>query len=145
MSEVLRLHPIVPENSRRAVRDTTLPRGGGPDGTSPIYVRKGSEVGYNVHIMHRRTDIWGPDASEFKPERWSHLKTGWEYLPFNGGPRICLGQQFALTEAGYVIARIVQRFDRVENMDPSPVTKHRFTATTSPVNAFVKLHEAGSS
>ncbi|KAK5061104.1 hypothetical protein LTR84_007646 [Exophiala bonariae] len=145
MSEVLRLHPIVPENGRRAVRDTTLPRGGGPDGTLPIYVRKGSEVGYNVHIMHRRTDIWGPNANEFKPERWSHLKTGWEYLPFNGGPRICLGQQFALTEAGYVIARIVQRFDRVENMDPSPVTKHRFTATTSPVNTLVKLHEAVSS
>ncbi|KAK5215519.1 hypothetical protein LTR96_011283 [Exophiala xenobiotica] len=145
MSEVLRLHPVVPENSRRAVRDTTLPRGGGLDGASPIYVRKGSEVAYNVHVMHRRTDIWESDANEFKPERWNHLKTGWEYLPFNGGPQICLGQQFALTEAGYVIARIVQRFDRLENMDPSPITKHRYTATTSPVNAFVRFHEAVSS
>ncbi|KAJ9635627.1 hypothetical protein H2204_005801 [Knufia peltigerae] len=144
MSEVLRLHPIVPENSRRAVRDTTLPRGGGVDGTSPVYIRKGSEVAYNVHIMHRRTDIWGPDAHEFKPERWNHRKTGWEYLPFNGGPRICLGQQFALTEAGYVIARIVQRFDQIESMDTEAITRHRYTVTTSPVNTLVRLHNAVS-
>lgn len=144
MSEALRLHPIVPENGRRAVRNTTLPRGGGPDGASPIYVRAGTEVAYNVHIMHRRTDIWGPDAAVFKPERWLHHKAGWEYLPFNGGPRICLGQQFALTEAGYTITRIVQKFDRLENMDPSTIEKGRFTSTTSPVNVLVRLHEAPS-
>lgn len=145
MSEVLRLHPIVPENGRHAVRNTSLPRGGGPDGSSPIYVRAGSELVYNVHVMHRRTDIWGHDANEFKPERWIHRRAGWEYLPFNGGPRVCLGQQFALTEAGYVIVRILQRYDRLENMDPSPITKHRYTSTTSPVNVLVRLHEAASS
>lgn len=59
LSEVLRLHPIIPENSRRAVRNTTLPRGGGPDGLAPIYVPAGEEVTYNVHIMHHRKDIWG--------------------------------------------------------------------------------------
>lgn len=38
----------------------------------------------------------------------------WSYLPFNGGPRVCIGQQFALTEAGYVTARLLQRFEVME-------------------------------
>jgi cytochrome P450 len=140
LSEVLRLHPVVPENGRRAVRNTTLPRGGGPDGTSPIYIRAGEEVAYNVHVMHHRKDIWGDDADEFRPERWAGRKPGWEFLPFNGGPRICLGQQFALTEAGYVVVRMLQRFDRVENMDMSTVVKHKYTSTTAPVQVLVRLH-----
>jgi cytochrome P450 len=142
LSEVLRLHPVVPENSRRAVRNTTLPRGGGADGTSPIYIRAGEEVMYNVHIMHRRSDLWGADANEFRPERWTGRRPGWEFIPFNGGPRICLGQQFALTEAGYVVVRMLQRFDRVENMDKSTVVKHKYTSTTAPVQALVRLHSA---
>jgi cytochrome P450 len=142
MNEVLRLHPLVPENSRRAVRNTTLPRGGGLDGASPIYVRAGEEVAYNVHVMHRRKDLWGADANEFRPERWQGLRPGWEYIPFNGGPRVCLGQQFALTEAGYVIVRLLQRFDKLENLDLSPITRHRYTNTTSPVQCLVRLHKA---
>lgn len=35
-------------------------------------------------------------------------------MPFNGGPRICIGQQFALTEIAYVLVRILQTFERVE-------------------------------
>lgn len=127
INEVLRLHPLVPENLRRAVRNTTLPQGGGPDGKSPTYVRAGQEVAYNVHMMHRRRDLWGLDANDFRPERWETHKPGWEYLPFNGGPRICLGQQVALTEAGYVIVRLLQRFDKLANLDKSTITRHRYT------------------
>jgi len=43
--------------------------------------------------MHRRRDIWGQDAAKFRPERWDGRRPGWEYLPFNGGPRICIGQR----------------------------------------------------
>lgn len=147
LKEVLRLHPLVPENSRRAVHNTTLPRGGGPDGLSPIYIRAGTEVAYNVHIMHRRTDLWGADAHKFRPERWEGekgVRPGWEYLPFNGGPRVCLGQQFALTEAGYVVVRLVQRFDGIENLDQETVVRHKYTNTTSPVKCLVRLHEANN-
>ncbi|KAJ9659380.1 hypothetical protein H2201_007405 [Coniosporium apollinis] len=141
MSEVLRLFPSVPINSRRATKDTTIPRGGGPDGMSPVYVPKGTEVNYSVHIMHRRTDIWGEDALEFKPERWTKRKSGWEFLPFNGGPRICLGQQFALTEAGYVIVRMLQRFDRIENLDTKTEPFHQYSVTTAPLTVPLRLHE----
>lgn len=98
MTETLRLFPIVPLNSREAIEDTTIPVGGGPDGKSPVFVPKGMEVQYAVHIMHQRTDLYGEDAEEFNPDRWINRKSGWEYLPFNGGPRICLGQQYVSTQ-----------------------------------------------
>lgn len=109
-------------NSRKAVKDTFLPLGGGPDGTSPVFVPKGTRMVYSTYAMHRRTDLYGPDADEFRPERWEtgKLLPRWEYLPFNGGPRVCLGQQYALTEASYVIVRIAQEFSGLESRDPGP-------------------------
>jgi cytochrome P450 len=95
LNETLRLFPVVPMNIRFATKDTTLPVGGGADGKAPVFVRKGQQVDYSVHVMHRRKDLWGDDADEFKPERWTGRKVGWEYLPFNGGPRICIGREFS--------------------------------------------------
>ncbi|KAL8645771.1 MAG: hypothetical protein Q9226_007150 [Calogaya cf. arnoldii] len=124
LNESLRLRPAVPANSRQAVTDTTLPFGGGKDGKSPVFVPKGVLVAYSIYAMHRRKDLYGEDAEEFKPDRWldkggkKGLRVGWEYLPFNGGPRICIGQQFALTEASYITVRLLQEFDRIESRDP---------------------------
>lgn len=126
LNESLRLHPVVPANSREALEDTTLPVGGGPDGRAPIFIPKGKVVAWSLYAMHRRTDYYGPDAEEFKPERWldadgkKGLRPGWEYLPFNGGARICLGQQFALTEASYTTVRLCQAFSDIEGRDPEP-------------------------
>jgi hypothetical protein len=44
LNESLRLHPVVPVNSREAIEDTTLPLGGGPDGRAPLFIGKGSVV-----------------------------------------------------------------------------------------------------
>ena len=96
LNESLRLWPVVPANTRLAIRDTVLPLGGGPDEKSPILVPKGTPVSYSVWSMHRRKDFFGEDALEFKPERWEKLRPGWEYLPFNGGPRICIGKFICL-------------------------------------------------
>lgn len=142
ISEVLRLYPSVPLNNRTANKDTTLPYGGGPNGLSPVYIRKGLKVGYAVHVMHRRHDLWGEDAEEFRPERWTDARPGWKFLPFNGGPRICLGQQYALTEAGYVIVRMLQRFDRMENLDETEEVKFQYTVTSAPLCVNVRMHEA---
>merc|ERR1712032_1100874 len=67
----------------------------------------------------------------FRPERWAEkVSRGWEYLPFNGGPRICLGQQYALTETSYVIARIAQLFTKIENADDAPEPPAKLHALT---------------
>jgi len=114
LSETLRLYPAVPYNVRLALHDTTLPRGGGPDGLSPLGILKDTPIGYSTIVLHRREDLT-PDAGEFRPERWEKWQPKpWHYIPFNGGPRICIGQQFALTEMGYTICRVLQKFERLE-------------------------------
>ncbi|KAH8682846.1 cytochrome P450 alkane hydroxylase [Tricladium varicosporioides] len=122
IQEVLRLYPPLPANMRTATADTILPTGGGTDHMSPIFVSKGQLIIYNVYAMHRRHDIFGTDAEVFRPERWEDksLRPGWGYLPFNGGPRICLGQQFALTEIAYTTVRLLQEFSSVESYDSEP-------------------------
>ncbi|KJZ76507.1 hypothetical protein HIM_04236 [Hirsutella minnesotensis 3608] len=131
INECLRLYPVVPFNTRTAQVDTFLPVGGGCDGQSPVYVKKGQDVLYSVHAMHRRKSLWGPDADTFKPERWRDRRPGWDYLPFNGGPRICIGQQFALTEVGYVIVRLMQRIEAIDGSQVGPI-KHGLSLTNCP-------------
>lgn len=121
MAETLRLYPSVPFNVRLALRDTTLPMGGGRDGKGPLHVLKDTPVGYSTLVMQRRGDLYpggeGEGVEEFEPERWGRWQPRpWQYIPFNGGPRICIGQQFALTEMGYVLTRLFQRFERVESL-----------------------------
>ncbi|KAJ7464368.1 hypothetical protein FB451DRAFT_1340818 [Mycena latifolia] len=54
--------------------------------------------------MHRRKDLWGPDTEKFSPDRFLDerlktylLKNSFQFLPFNAGPRICLGQQVSFS------------------------------------------------
>ncbi|KAF2640271.1 cytochrome P450 52A11 [Massarina eburnea CBS 473.64] len=122
MNETLRLYPIVPYNVRVSLQDTTLPMGGGHDGMQPIAVPKGTPIAYSTLVMQRREDLYPsevsgfPPITKFVPERWySWTPKNWQYVPFNGGPRICIGQQFALTEMGYTLVRILQRFGTIEN------------------------------
>ena len=103
-----------------ASKRTTLPRGGGPDQQSPIVIEKGQLIIYSVYSTHRRTEAYGDDAEEFSPERWETLKLGaWDYLPFNGGPRICLGQQYALIEASYATIKLLQKYQDIVGVDPA--------------------------
>ena len=100
LNESLRLYPVVPGNARQALVDTVLPKGGGRDGQAPMFVAKGNIVGWSLYTMHRREALYGADSTEFRPERWlgeNGLRVGWEYLPFNGGPRICLGRMHSVS------------------------------------------------
>ncbi|KAL8895219.1 MAG: hypothetical protein Q9207_008256 [Kuettlingeria erythrocarpa] len=109
--------------SRIALKDVVLPEGGGEDRKSPILVTAGTLVIFHLFAMHKRPDLWGPDAEEFRPERWEDEKASWKFLPFGGGPRNCIGQQFALTEASYTATRLLQSFSDIENRDPKPWTE----------------------
>ncbi|KAJ9648741.1 hypothetical protein H2199_000654 [Coniosporium tulheliwenetii] len=127
LNETLRLYPVVPFNVRVALKDTTLPVGGGASGSSPIGILAGTPIGYSTLLLQRRPDLYpfqrdlsAPEV--FAPERWDNwTPRSWTYVPFNGGPRICIGQQFALTEMGYVVVRILQRFAGVESREMGEV------------------------
>jgi len=134
LNEILRLYPSVPYNLRSTLKDTTFPVGGGPDGKEPMAIRKGSVIFLAPIVMQRRKDLIGPDAEEFKPERWENWspKVG-EYIPFHGGPRICIGKQFALAEMGYFLVRLFQTFEDVRYMDEEP-QRMRVEITVSPAH-----------
>jgi cytochrome P450 len=94
-------------NQRCAIRTTVLPTGGGPDRKSPVLIRRGQSLAYSVYSLHRRADLYGDDAEDFRPERWDEdlglyqdeVTKNWGYLPFNGGPRICLGSKILSLQA----------------------------------------------
>ncbi|KAJ7189979.1 cytochrome P450 monooxygenase pc-1 [Mycena pura] len=113
INETMRLYPPV-----ETVNATTWPS---PDpGKRPIYIPAGVKVPYSVMLMQRRTDLWGPDAGEFDPDRFLDervqkylVSNPFQFLPFNAGPRICLGQQFAYNEMSFVLTRLLQNFSSV--------------------------------
>lgn len=80
-------------------------------------VPKGAYIFLYMLLLHHDPEYWGDDANEFKPERFAGgvttaAKDGgpYSYFPFSWGPRICLGQNFVMTEARMTIAMILQRF-----------------------------------
>ncbi|KAL1747400.1 cytochrome P450 [Schizophyllum fasciatum] len=116
LNEVLRLYPIVPNNSRAANKDTTLPFK--DKDRAPIFVPKGTRCAYSSFLIHRRKDLWGPDALKFDPDRFLDernkkylMNNPYIFIPFNAGPRICLGQQFAYNEMSFFLIRLLQNFD----------------------------------
>ncbi|RPB20422.1 cytochrome P450 [Terfezia boudieri ATCC MYA-4762] len=154
LKETLRLYPVVTVNERIANKDTVLPIGGGPDGQAPLLLKAGEGIAWSLHSMHRRKDLYGDDAAEFRPERWGEDKKGqglrtigWGYLPFHGGPRTCMGQQRALNEGSYILARIAQTFSAIQVSDDIDIEKDRpqfkMTITTTSSNGvWVKLTKA---
>ncbi|KAF8342228.1 cytochrome P450 monooxygenase pc-3 [Cantharellus anzutake] len=116
LNETLRLFPPVPFDLRYAIEEDILTS---PDGTR-YYVPPNTTVSYGIVTMHRAKSLWGDDALEFDPERWldDRLRRVTEnpfiFLPFNAGPRICLGQQFAYNEASFMIIRLLQTFSTIQ-------------------------------
>jgi cytochrome P450 len=151
MNEVLRKAPVVPLNERVALKDTVLPRGGGPDESKPIFVPKGTQILIPTYAMANRADLWGDDVDAFRPERWlgeNVVKPGFEFIPFGGGARQCLGrkhqsigslvgikeadvkiEQLARIKASYVTIRMLQRYEFIENADEHPDAPPRFHHT----------------
>lgn len=160
LNKASRMAPAIPVNSRQCVKDCILPRGGGRDGQSPVFIEKGMEIRYSIFVMHLDKEIWGDDAGEFRPERWTGRKVGWEFLPFNGGPRVraplrcsahmanvsqvCIGQQYAVTLAGFTAVRLLQRFDAIEDLDSTEVKYSVGFITKSGAGVQIRLHEADS-
>ncbi|KAJ7732923.1 cytochrome P450 [Mycena maculata] len=114
LNETLRLYPPVPVNMRSTTSPVILPS---TTGGKPFYLPAHSKVPFSVLVMHRRTDLWGPDAAEWDPERFIDERlqkyltpNPFIFLPFNAGPRICLGQQFAYHEASFFLVRFLQSF-----------------------------------
>jgi cytochrome P450 len=75
----------------------------------------------NIIGLHRRPDAF-PDPERFDPERWDAARETpamrQAFMPFGGGPRICIGNHFALMEAQLILATWLQRLE-FELVDPA--------------------------
>jgi len=104
VDETLRLYPPAWSTSRSPVRDDEI---GGRR------IPRGKYVIVSPFVTHRHPAFWD-DPEAFRPERFSRgIPSGearFAYLPFGGGPRQCMGAQFALTEARIVLATLASRF-----------------------------------
>jgi cytochrome P450 len=104
IQESLRLYPPVYVFGREAVHDCTI--GGYP-------VRAGTTLLMSQWVVHRDERFF-PEPEAFDPDRWLAPATKdlprYAYFPFGGGPRLCIGNTFALTEAVLVLATIAQWF-----------------------------------
>ena len=138
INESLRLHPAASRIGRTALRDTVLPVGGGLDGQSPIFVPKGRVIEMDLYTVQRDPKIWGLDADEFKPDRWSDgrplWEAKWQYEPFLGGIRMCPAQNQVLTQLAYLLVRFAQEFRSVENRDEVYEYVERVTMTVESRN-----------
>jgi cytochrome P450 len=104
VDETMRLYPPVWIYVRDAI---------GPDQLGGFDVPGGSMIMLSQYLTHRHPDFW-PDAERFDPERFTdEAKAGrprYAYFPFGGGPRVCLGNSFALLEATLAVAMVARRF-----------------------------------
>ncbi|KAM0874773.1 hypothetical protein ACQ4PT_037225 [Festuca glaucescens] len=133
--ESLRLYPQPPLLIRRSLRPDKLP--GGYNGAKEGYeIPAGTDIFLSIYNLHRSPCFWNK-PNEFEPERFTVPKMdenieGWAgfdparspgamypneiiadfaFLPFGGGPRKCVGDQFALLESTVALAMLLQKFD----------------------------------
>ncbi|KAG9318254.1 cytochrome P450 [Chiua virens] len=122
--ETLRVHSPVPSTLRIAMKDDVLPvdkpytdKNGVVHDS--IRVSKGDPIFIPILAINRSHELWGPDAHEFKPERWEHIPEAVSQIPgvwghllsFLGGPRACIGYRFSLVEMKAILFTLVRAFE----------------------------------
>ena len=124
VKESMRLYPAAWSVSREAIDDVPLRQG-----TLP----RGAVVGVMIYFTHR--DVrWWPEPERFDPERFREENAAryprYAYLPFGGGPRVCIGNGFAMLEARLLLATIASRY-RLEQV-PGHTVKPAPLITLNP-------------
>lgn len=104
IEEAMRLYPPAHAVSRDAV---------GEDRIGGVRIPPGAVITISMWVTHRNPNLWR-DPERFDPERFAPEAVArrhrFAYLPFGGGPRVCIGSSFALAEAQTVVAAVAQRY-----------------------------------
>ncbi|CDY12618.1 BnaA02g12860D [Brassica napus] len=116
INESLRLYPPATLLPRMAFEDIKL---------GDLIIPKGLSIWIPVLAIHHSKELWGEDATEFNPERFSsrNFASSRHFMPFAAGPRNCIGQNFAMMEAKLILAMLVSKFSFTisENYRHAPI------------------------
>jgi cytochrome P450 len=116
IKETLRLRPVVPAVARKLLEPMEFGGWSLPAGV---------HIAPSIYLLHRRPDIY-PEPAEFRPERFVDRQPGtYEWIPFGGGIRRCLGASFALMEMRVVLRTILSSVDLVTTRDAGESTVRR--------------------
>jgi cytochrome P450 len=139
IDETLRLYPAVPVDPKYAVENDTLPSG--------HFIPKGTTVEWSAWVMGRHPDFW-EDPDSFKPERWFGAENNGgkslpnrvpPFIPFQFGPRLCLGQNMAYLEIKVLLCLILQKMTL--RLIPNQTVHYQPTITLSAKNGiFMSVH-----
>jgi cytochrome P450 len=114
--EGMRSRPVIPIVGRRVSVPWRL---------GDYVVPAGSAISISILLVHHREDIY-PDPFAFRPERWLDNKPGtYEWLPFGGGTRRCLGAALAMAEQQIVLHAIAQHLDLEADRPEPEHAQHR--------------------
>ena len=119
IKEAMRLYPPNRSVGREALNDCEI---------GDYHVPAGTQLLMSQWVVHRDSRYFD-SPEEFLPERWTpefmRQLPKYAYFPFGGGPRVCIGQDFAMMEAMLVVATMLQRFKLVlveeQVVEPQPV------------------------
>ncbi|EJD41255.1 cytochrome P450 [Auricularia subglabra TFB-10046 SS5] len=116
--ETLRLFPAEVRVTRYPTHDIVLPSqkrdASGVWQPARVPVKAGTPCMLDIHAVHMSPLYWGADSEAFRPERfidtpdWEWPRDAW--IPFTGGPHVCLGQRFATVESVCILARMVRKY-----------------------------------
>ena len=116
INESMRSRPVIPIIGRRVAVPWRL---------GDYVVPAGTGVSISILLVHHREDLY-EDPFAFAPERWEGRKPGtYEWIPFGGGTRRCLGAQLAMAEQRVVLAAMARRLDLVAEEPESEHAHHR--------------------
>ncbi|MBE9128503.1 cytochrome P450 [Coleofasciculus sp. LEGE 07081] len=122
-NETLRIYPVAVLTTPRAVKEPVELMG--------YLLEPGMRLYGCIYLTHRREDIY-PNPQQFKPERFLERQfSPYEFLPFGGGIRRCIGEALALFEMKLVLATIMQRYE-LALADKNPERPKRRGATFAP-------------
>ena len=104
LNESQRITPSAVGTMRHLVQDCQI---------GPLQLKAGTNVLAGAYLIHRRKDIWGQDADEYRPERWLEgFRPGpFEFFPFGGGRRACIGSNQAKQQLRIIFAEFARRVE----------------------------------
>lgn len=135
LRESYRLMPAVPMILREVTDDFEIEPG--------LIIPKGVHLVINIYALHHQTSIWGPDANEFKPERFAPERSDgrhiFSFLPFSGGSRICIANKYSNIAIKMSVVKLLRKFKLRSTMKMEDIRLKSYVSLKLCTEHFISL------